>query len=75
MNRATPDKKADPADPPSGAPSAADEKAADMLLQQAKVFAKEDDKDYYATKLKNVINKYPGTKAAREAKKLLDGLK
>jgi S1-C subfamily serine protease len=68
-------KETGPVDPAANAPSAADEKAADMLLQQAKVFAKEDDKDYYATKLKNVIAKYPATKAAKEAKTLLAGLK
>jgi len=71
-----PEKKAaGPVDPAPNAPSPADEKAAETALRQAKVFKDSEDKDYYANKLKTVINKYPGTAAAKEAKKLLDGVK
>jgi len=64
-------------DPPAAAgPSDADEKAAADLLRRAKVFAADpDSQDEYKAKLKNVTAKYPGTAAAKEAKKILDGLK
>ena len=68
-----PKEKGKDADPKEGSPSAKDEKDADMALQQAKLF-KEEDKEYYASKLKTVISKYPGTRAAKEAKKLLDAI-
>jgi S1-C subfamily serine protease len=55
------------------APSAEDEKAAGQLLQRAKLFA--EDRETYPGKLKDLIKKYPGTAAAKEAKTILDGLK
>jgi len=64
-----------PAAPAAPAPSDADEKAAAQLLSQAKLFKDGDDKDYFASKLKNVIAKYPNTEAAKEAKKLLAAMK
>jgi hypothetical protein len=65
-----PDKKADPGDPPS----AKTEREADLALKQAKLF-KNEGEELYAAKLKDVVTRYPGTAAAKEAKKLLDGLK
>jgi RNA polymerase sigma factor (sigma-70 family) len=53
----------------------ADEKAATKMLQAAKLFKDEDDKEYYKGKLKAIVAKYPETAAGREAKKLLDALK
>jgi hypothetical protein len=56
-------------------PSAEDERAADTLLRRAKLFANDpDNKDYYAGRLRELIKRYPGTAAAKEAEKLLDGL-
>lgn len=68
----TASKTADP-DPPAASP--ADEKLAGSMLARAKLFADGDDRNYYAKKLKEVIAKYPATAAAKEAQKLLDGLK
>jgi hypothetical protein len=65
-----PEKKSDPGDPPS----AKAEREADLALKQARLF-KNEGEELYAAKLKDVVTKYPGTAAAREAKKLLDGLK
>src|SRR5262245_36875193 len=49
------------------------EKEAAVLLQRAKLFADDpDQRDYYWTRLKEVIKKYPGTEAAKEAQKRLD---
>jgi S1-C subfamily serine protease len=63
-------------DPPAAGPSAADETAAGNMLRRAKLFADgEDNRPTYIAKLNEIIKKYPGTAAAKEAKKLLDGLK
>ena len=70
-----PAKKADPVPDAPNAPSPADEAAAETMLKRAKLFADTDDKAYYAKKLQEVIAKHPGTAAAKEAKKLLDGMK
>jgi len=70
----TPPPKNGEAPPPAAGPTAEDEKKASELLQKAKLF-KDDDKDYFAGKLKDIIAKYPATAAGKEAKKLLDGLK
>jgi len=57
-------------------PSAEDEKAAALLLARAKLFADgEDNRTIYQTKLKEITTKYPGTQAAKDAKKALDALK
>jgi S1-C subfamily serine protease len=57
-------------------PSAEEEKAADMLLRRAKVFADgEDNRDFYKGKLKEIVTKHPGTTAAKEAQKILNTLK
>jgi hypothetical protein len=72
-----PDKKVDPtpATDPTG-PSAAEEKAAEQLLQRAKLFEEGDDnRATYISKLKDVVAKYPSTAAGKEAKKKLDALK
>jgi len=70
----TPDKKADPAETPAASPEA--EKTAAQLLQRANLFKEgEDNQPLYKSKLKEIITKYPGTTAAKEAKKILDGLK
>jgi len=62
--------------PPEGAPSAEDEKAAEQLLARARLFATdEDNRPTYIAKLKDVVTKYPKTKAAKEAQKKLDTLK
>jgi S1-C subfamily serine protease len=59
--------------PPGSAPSAADEKAAADLLKRAAIFANiPDDKDYYMGRLREIIKKYPGTAAAKEAQKKLN---
>jgi RNA polymerase sigma factor (sigma-70 family) len=58
------------------APAAEDERMARLMLSRARLFAEgDDDRATYIAKLKDVINKYPGTQAARDAKKLLDRLK
>jgi hypothetical protein len=52
------------------------QKAARDALQRAQLFAEGDDnRPTYKAKLKDVIDKYPATAAASEAKKLLDALK
>jgi len=57
-------------------PSAEDEKAAAQMLARANLFKEgEDNRTIYQTKLKEVITKYPGTAAAKDAKKALDALK
>jgi S1-C subfamily serine protease len=57
-------------------PSADEEKAADMLLRRAQLFAEgEDNREIYKKKLQEVITKHPGTAAAKDAKKKLDSLK
>jgi Trypsin-like peptidase domain len=59
-----------------GAPTEENEKAAAQSLRRAKLFASDpDSRDYYLSKLKEVIKKYPGTAAAKEAQKILDGPK
>jgi Trypsin-like peptidase domain len=53
-------------------PSAEAEKAADELLRRARLFANDDDnKDRYISILKEILKKYPGTAAAKEADKRL----
>jgi hypothetical protein len=76
----TPEKKVDPAPgstPATAAgPTAEDEKAATQLLSRANLFAEGDDnRPTYIAKLKDVIAKYPGTNAAKQAQKKLDALK
>jgi S1-C subfamily serine protease len=72
---APPDKKADPVPAPAG-PTAEDEKAAARELSRANLFANsDDDRPTYISKLKEVVAKYPGTAAAKDAKKKLDALK
>jgi len=73
-----PDKKAaDPGTPPPAAgPTAEDEKAAAQALRRANLFADGDDnRTTYMDKLKDVIAKYPGTAAAKDAQKKLNALK
>lgn len=66
----TPKKEAaPPADP-------AKEQEATELLRRSKLFSMgEDNRPIYRGKLGEIIKKFPGTEAAAEAKKLLDGLK
>jgi S1-C subfamily serine protease len=53
--------------------SPADEKAAASMLARAKIFAEGDEnRTTYIEKLKAIIKQFPATKAAKEAKKLLD---
>jgi S1-C subfamily serine protease len=60
----------------TAAPSEADEKAAASLLSRAKLFAEGDEnRKTYMDKLNAIIKQYPNTVAAKDAKKLLDGLK
>lgn len=70
-----PPAKADSAPMKAEASGADDEKAASAKLRQAKSFLEngqpEDAKDYY----EQVIKRYPKTKAAAEAKELLEKLK
>lgn len=48
------------------------EKEAADLLQRAKLFASDaDQKEYYHSRLKEIVKKYPGTKAAKEAESRL----
>jgi S1-C subfamily serine protease len=55
---------------------AEDERLAAQALQRARLFAEGDDnRPTYMAKLKQVVSKYPGTAAAKEAKKILDTLK
>jgi hypothetical protein len=53
-----------------------DERAATNLLQRSKLFANgEDNRPTYIDRLNEIIKKYPTTTAAKEAKKILSGLK
>jgi Trypsin-like peptidase domain len=53
-------------------PSAEDEKAADLVLRRARLFENDEvNKDRYISLLKEVLKKYPGTAAAKEADKRL----
>jgi RNA polymerase sigma factor (sigma-70 family) len=66
--------------PPGGGaappPSPQDEKAAASALSRAKLFAEgEENRATYTAKLRDVIAKYPGTAAAKEAANLLDAKK
>jgi S1-C subfamily serine protease len=73
-----PDKKADPAPavPAATGPTAEDEKAAALALSRARLFSNsDDDRPTYISKLKEVVAKYPGTAAAKDAQKKLDALK
>jgi S1-C subfamily serine protease len=73
----TPKKDVDtlPKDQGTG-PSAADEKAAADLLHRAGIFANDpDNKEYYLGRLREIIKKYPGTEAAKDAQKKLDAQK
>lgn len=61
---------------PKDAPSPAAEKAAADALRLTKLLANSDEnRDKYIDKLQDILKKYPGTAAAKEAKRLLDGLK
>jgi hypothetical protein len=52
------------------------ETEANNHLRRAKLFADgEDNRPTYEAKLKDIIKRYPGTRAAKEADKLLKGLK
>jgi S1-C subfamily serine protease len=56
--------------------SPADERAAAELLRRAALFKEgEDNRPTYIGKLQEIIKKYPATEAAKQAKKMLDGLK
>lgn len=56
-------------------PSDAEEKEASELLRRSRLFARgEDYRPTYVAKLKEIIKKYPGTTAAKDAKRLLDNL-
>jgi len=61
------------------APAAADpakELEATELLRRSKLFSMgEDNLPIYKAKLQDIIKKYPATEAAKEAKKIVDGLK
>jgi Trypsin-like peptidase domain len=58
------------------AASEADEKAAAARLASAKLFKDGDEnREVYKSKLNAIIKQYPNTAAAKDAKKLLDGLK
>ena len=51
------------------------EKDATELLRRSKSFSRGDDnRPTYVAKLQEIIKKYPGTAAAKDAKKVLDGL-
>jgi len=67
------DPSADPGTPAAASPE--DEKAAAMMLHSANLFKDDDDKAYYKSKLKAIVDKYPATAAGKEAKKRLDALK
>lgn len=61
---------------PKDAPSPQAEKGASDALRLAKLLAgNEDSRDKYKEKLQDIIKKYPGTTGAKEAQRLLDGLK
>jgi S1-C subfamily serine protease len=58
------------------AASEADERAAAAKLASARLFKEGDEnRETYKAKLNAIIKQYPTTAAAKEAKKLLDGLK
>ncbi len=75
------DPKKGPADPkgvttPPAKEGSADEKAASALFSAAKAYAKDEElRAKYIAKLTEIVTKYPATAAAKEAKRLLDGLK
>lgn len=76
----TTDPKKGPADPkdPTPVPKvvSADEKAASALLSAAKAYSKDEElRAKYIAKLTEIVTKHPGTAAAAEAKRLLNGLK
>ena len=63
-------------DPTPPAASEADEKAAAARLASARLFKEgEENRKHYIDKLNAIIKQYPNTAAAKDAKKLLDGLK
>jgi S1-C subfamily serine protease len=63
-------------DPTPPAANEADEKAAAARLASARLFKDGDEnREVYKSKLNAIIKQYPNTAAAKEAKKLLDGLK
>jgi Trypsin-like peptidase domain len=63
-------------DTPPPAVSPEDEKAAAQALSRAKLFSEGDDnRPTYIAKLKDVVAKYPGTTAAKEASKTLEKMK
>jgi S1-C subfamily serine protease len=66
----TPPKK-DPGEKPATGPSEEAVKAADQALKWAKRFNDEQNRDHYVRKLKEIVDKYPNTPAAKEAEKLL----
>jgi S1-C subfamily serine protease len=69
----TPPKDKDTA---AGEPTEADEKAAASMLSRAKLFAEGDEnRKTYIEKLNAIIKQFPATKAAKDAKKLLDAAK
>ncbi|MSR55865.1 MAG: serine protease [Gemmataceae bacterium] len=54
----------------------AQEREATELLRRSKLFSQgEDNRPAYTAKLQEILKKYPGTDAAKEAKKILDNLK
>ena len=61
-------KKGDPA-------QAEAERVADEALAKAKLFKDDENQEYYVKKLKDIVSNHPGTAAAREAQKLLNGPK
>ena len=57
-------------------PEMTDEQMAAMMFRRAKLFAEDaDSREVYVRRLKELVNKYPSTPAAKEAKKLLDEMK
>lgn len=71
-----PKKGPDPKKDGSSTASPEDERAAAGLLQRSKLFANGDDnRPTYIDRLNEIIKKYPTTTAAKEAKKILSGLK
>jgi S1-C subfamily serine protease len=61
---------------PKDAPSPQAERSASDALRLAKLLASnEDSRDKYKEKLQDIIKKFPGTVGAKEAQRLLDGLK
>jgi S1-C subfamily serine protease len=75
--RTVPPLHQDPVDPktPMGPTTDNEERWAAQMLSRAKLFKDdEEDREIYKKKLKEVITKYPNTKAAAEAKKLLQAI-